>query len=293
MKRFLSLFAILNVFVLFSGCAYFQKKDEPPPLPPIEEVKPPLTMKSEYFKTFPWSELQSPKKDGNDQDTITVTVKEGETLDGIAESMMGNASQASGLATYNKLASANSISPGDKLVIPYPIIGVSSQIMIKSKGAKDFSEPENFGTPFKKGDQYKLRFESNVDGYLYIYRKGVKGVVALYPAPLKKSKRNKNPEPLMRDSGKVTAYDPVLIPIGKVGFAYNPKNAGDMIYVFLSLRKIPELEDLKTKPTIKVEDVEDVMHRVKEGEIKSDPPLRILRINDPSEVLGFTVNIDG
>ncbi|MCL5125926.1 MAG: LysM peptidoglycan-binding domain-containing protein, partial [Deltaproteobacteria bacterium] len=215
MKRFLSLLTILNVFVVMSGCAYFQKKDEPPPLPPIEEVKPPLTLKSEYFKTFPWSELQSPKKDGNDQDTMTVTVKEGETLDGIAESMMGNTSLASGLATYNKLASANAISPGDKLVIPYPIIGMSSQITIKSKGSKDFSEPENFGTPFKKGDQYKLRFESNVDGNLYVYRKGVKGVVALYPAPLKKSKRVKNPEPLMRDSGKVTAYDPVLIPIGK------------------------------------------------------------------------------
>ncbi len=293
MKRFLSLLTILNVFVVMSGCAYFQKKDEPPPLPPIEEVKPPLTLKSEYFKTFPWSELQSPKKDGNDQDTMTVTVKEGETLDGIAESMMGNTSLASGLATYNKLASANAISPGDKLVIPYPIIGMSSQITIKSKGSKDFSEPENFGTPFKKGDQYKLRFESNVDGNLYVYRKGVKGVVALYPAPLKKSKRVKNPEPLMRDSGKVTAYDPVLIPIGKTGFVYNPKNAGDMLYVFLSLRKIPELEDLKTKATIKVEDIEDVMHRVKEGEIKTDPPLHLLRISDPSEILGFTINIDG
>jgi hypothetical protein len=293
MNRFLSFLVIVLVFALFTGCAYFQKKDEPPPLPPIEEVKPPLTMKSEYFKTFPWSELQSPKKDGNDPETTTVTVKEGETLDGIAESMMGNPSLAGGLATFNKLSSPNSISPGEKVVVPYPIIGVSSQIMIKSKGSKDFSEPENFGTPFKKGDQYRLRFETNVNGNLYIFRKGVKGVAMLYPAQLIKGKRNKNPEPLMRDSGKVTAYEPVIIPTGKTGIAYNPKNAGDMLYVFLSLRKIAELEDLKAKPTIKVEDIEDVMHRVKEGEIKSDPPLRLLRISDPAEVLGFTLNIDG
>ena len=235
--------------------------------------------------------LQSPKKDGNDQDTITVTVKEGETLDGIAESMMGNASQAQWTLPHTTSRHRQTVLVREtnwKFLIQLSASAVSND---QVEGTR-FSEPENFGTPFKKGDQYKLRFESNVDGNLYVYRKGVKGVVVV-PAPLKKSKRNKNPEPLMRDSGKVTAYDPILIPIGKTGFAYNPKNAGDMIYVFLSLRKIPELEDLKTKPTIKVEDIEDVMHRVKEGEIKSDPPLRLLRISDPSEVLGFTLNIDG
>lgn len=293
MRRFLSLLSVLAVCAFFSGCAYFQKKDEPPPLPPIEEVKPPLTSKSEYFKNFPWSELQSPKKDGNDPDTMTVTVKEGETLDTIAESMMGSASLASGLAAYNKLSNPNDITPGEKIVVPYPFIGVISQIMVKPKGDKDFSETRNFGTPFNKGDQYRLRFETNVNGHIYVFRKGVKGVTMLYPAQLKKGKRNKNPEPLLRDSGRVTASDPLIIPIGKDGIAYNPKNAGDMLYVFLSLRKIPELDDLVSKTSIKVEEIEDVMHRVKEGEIKSDPPLKLLRINDPSEILGFTLNIDG
>ncbi len=293
MSRSLSLLSILAVCALFSGCSYLQKKDEPPPLPPIEEVKPPLTMKSEYFKSFPWSELQTAKRDGNDPDTMTVTVKDGETLDTIAESMMGNPALAGGLATFNKLSNPNSVTPGEKIVIPYPFIGVISQVMIKSKGDKDFSEPRDFGTPFKKGDQYKLRFETNVNGNIYVFRKGVKGVTMLYPAPLKKGKRNKNPEPLMRDSGKVTAGDPLIIPIGKTGFAYNPKNAGDMLYVFLSLRTIPELDDLAAKTAIKVEEIEDVMHRVKEGEIKNDPPLRLLRISDPSEILGFTLNIDG
>ncbi len=293
MKR--SFLIMLGVFTIgiMSGCAYFQKKDEPPPLPPIEEVKPPLTMKGDYFNSFPWSSLQSPKKDGNDPETITVTVKEGETIESIAESMMGSAGMASGLAAYNKLSSTAILNPGDKIVIPNPIIGVSSKISVKSKGAKEFGDPENLGVVFKKGDEYKLRFETNVNGYLYVFRKGAKGVAMLYPAALKKSKRNQNPEPLMRDSGKAVAHDPVTIPLGKNGFVYDPKNAGDMLYVFLCMRKINELEDLKTKSPIRVEDLEDVMRRVKEGEIKNEPPIHILRITDPGEILGFTLNIDG
>ncbi len=293
MKRsFLFLMGVISVAII-SGCAYFQKKDEPPPLPPIEEVKPPLTMKGDYFNSFPWSSLQSPKKDGNDPETITVTIKEGDTIESIAESMMGSAGMASGLSAYNKLSSSAVLSPGDKVVIPNPIIGVSSKIQVKSKGAKDFGDPENFGVIFKKGDQYRLRFETNVNGYLYVFRKGAKGVNILYPAALKKSKRNQNPDPLMRDSGRVIGHDPITVPLGKNGFVYDPKNAGDMLYIFLSMRRINELEELKAKSPIRVEDLEDVMRRVKEGEIKSEPPIHLLRITDPSEILGFTLNIDG
>jgi len=39
--------------------------------------------------------------------------------------------------------------------------------------------------------------------------------------------------------------------------------------------------------------VEDVMHRVKEGEILNETPFHLLRISDPSEILGFSQNIDG
>ncbi len=293
MKR--SFLFVLGVFIvgIISGCAYFQKKDEPPPLPPIEEVKPPLTMKGEYFNSFPWSSLQSPKKDGNDPETITVTVKDGDTVESIAESMMGSAGMAPGLAAYNKLSSSATLTPGDKVVIPNPIIGVSSKISVKNKGQKEFGDPENMGVSFRKGDEYKLRFETNVNGFLYVFRKGAKGVNILYPAALKKSKRNQNPEPLMRDSGKAIAHDPVVIPLGKSGFVYDPKNAGDMLYVFFCMRRVNELEDLKTKAAIRVEDLEDVMRRVKEGEIKNEPPVHILRITDPGEILGFTLNIDG
>lgn len=293
MKR--SFFFLLGVMTvgIISGCAYFQKKDEPPPLPPIEEVKPPLSMKSDYFQSFPWSSLQSPKKDGNDPETITVTVKDGDSIESIAESMMGSSGMAPGLAAYNKMSSSATLHPGDKIVIPNPIIGVSSKIAVKSKGSKDFGEAEKMGVTFKKGDEYKLRFETNTNGFLYVFRKGAKGVSLLFPAPLKKSKRNQNPEPLMRDSGRVVAHDPVTVPLGKNGFSYDPKNAGDMLYVFMSMRKINELEELKTKTPIRVEDLEDVMRRVKEGEIKSEPPVHVLRITDPGEILGFTLNIDG
>lgn len=293
MKRSFLLLLGVVTFGILSGCAYFQKKDEPPPLPPIEEVKPPLSLKGDHFNSFPWSSLQTPKKDGNDPDTITVTVKDNDTLESISESMMGSAGMSPGLAAFNKLSSSATLSPGDKVTIPNPIIGASSKISVKSKGSKEFGDPQNFGVTFKKGDEYKLRFESNVNGFMYVFRKSAKGVNILFPAALKKSKRNQNPEPLMRDSGKVIAHDPVTIPLGKNGFSYDPKNAGDMLYVFLSMRKINELEELKTKSPIRVEDLEDVMRRVKEGEIKNEPPIHVLRIADPNEILGFTLNIDG
>lgn len=293
MKRPLCFVATILTLGLITGCAYFQKKDEPPPLPPIEETKPPLSLKSSHFKSFPWEGLAKPRKDGNDPDTISYTMKDGDTLEIVAENMMGDPGLAGGLATFNELSFSAGARVGDKIVIPNPIIGVSSQVMIKSKGDRDFGEPKGFGTEFKKGDEYKLRFEANANGFLYILRKGAKGMEYLYPAQLKKSKRNRDPQPLMRDTGKVTAHEAIEIPMGNKGFLYDPKKAGDMIFTFFSLRKIPELEDLKEKKSIRIQDVEDVMHRVKEGEIVNEPPYHILRIADPSEILGFSLNIDG
>ena len=45
--------------------------------------------------------------------------------------------------------------------------------------------------------------------------------------------------------------------------------------------------------TIKVEDIQAIMHRVKEGEVLSEPPYHLLRITDPKELLGFALNISG
>ncbi len=298
MTRRLGTLTLILAVALTAGCAYFQKKDEPPPLPPIEEPKPPLKMKGEYFTAFPWDELAKPQKTGSDPDTWTYTLKEGDTLESVAEKQMGDPTMADRLASFNELPAPGSVVPGDKVVVPYPIIGVSSKIMIKHKGEKEFGAPQPFGVEFQKGDEYKLRFEANVNGYMYVFRKGLKEVSFLFPARAKapatpRRGRRPEPQPVMRDSGKVRKHEPVEIPLGPKGFQYDPKKAGEMLYIFLSLREIPSLEELKEKKTVRAEDLEDVMRRVKEGEIYQERPYHLLRIADPSEVLGFTLNIDG
>jgi len=290
---------------LFGGCAFFPKPDVPPPLPPIEETKPPLTLKGDYFKTFPWDELPKPMKDGNDPDTYMYTVKEGDTLDSIAEKQMGDPALAAGLATYNQLASADKVEAGQKIVIPYPIIGLSSQLIVKAKGERDFSAPKSFTTTLNKGEQYKMQFVSNVNGYLYVLRDGHDGVVMLYPAkakqppatPRRRRATAPPPETVMSQTSAVRASEPVLIPTVGAGFAYDQKRAGDRVYAFLSLRKIPALEALQDKKKITVPDIQGVMHDVRIGDIYSgDQPYSLLRITDPAkptEVLGLTLNLTG
>lgn len=312
MQRALITFPIILILGLIAGCSYFQTKDVPPPLPPIEEVKPPLKLKSSYFKAFPWDELPEPQKDGNDVDTTTYELKEGDTLESVAEKRMGDPEMAEKLAAYNQLSSPSSAKPGDKIVIPNPILGVTSQIMVKPKGDPEFGPPKPFGVKFQKGDEYKLRFETNVKGYCYIVRQGINKVEFLYPStpkaeapkPRGKAKaktkakakgkaRPEPPQPVKRESAEVKAFEPIMIPTGNKGFPYDPKKEGDKIYVFLSLREIPGLEDLRDKKTVPPEDLEDVMRRVKIADILDDPPYRMLRIADPSEILGFSLNIDG
>lgn len=305
MKRpLISLFIILG---LISGCAYFQKKDEPPPLPPIEETKPPLSMKGEYFKAYPWAALAKPRKDGNDPDTTPYTSKEGDTLASVAEKEMGDSGLADKLAEYNEIAPSSKVPAGDKIVIPNPIIGMSSQILVKSKGDREFGSAQSFDTKFKKGDEYKFRFEPNVDGYCYIFREGPKGVEMLYPAQVKvpptkaqskaQQKKGKAKAPAQasfrRDTAKVKAHQPIEIPVAKKGFMYDDKEKGDRVFVFFSLREIPDLENLKEVPKLKVDEVETVMHRVKEGDVHSEGPYRLLRINDVAQILGFVLNLNG
>jgi hypothetical protein len=300
MMRRLVLFTLILAVALTTGCSYFQKPEPPPPLPPIEEPKPPLKMKSEYFNSFPWEDLSKPQETGNEPDTWTYTFKEGDTLESVAEKQMGDGSMADRLASYNDLTSPSTVTPGKTIVIPDPIIGASSKIMVKHKGEKEFGTPEPFGVEFKKGDEYKFRFETNVDGHLYVFRRGPKGVLYLYPERImppkkpKRGKRDKTPEPspITRES-KVKKHEPVDIPLGVKGFRYDPKKVGEQLFVFLSLKEIPSLEELKGKTKIRPEDLEDVMRRVKVGEVFDKPPYHLLRITDPSEILGFKLNIDG
>jgi LysM repeat protein len=291
---------------LIVGCAYLQKEEPPPPLPPIEETKPPLTMKGDYFKSFPWAALPKPHKDGNDQDTTLYTVKEGDTLEKISENLMGNSTAGfvRDLAKYNDLPADQRLAAGDKIVIPNPIIGVSSQMLVKGKKDKEFVEAKAFDVELGPGDRYKMRFESNVDGYLYVLRQDPKGTEFLYPAPVKvapkRGKKPKSVEPPPLETAKVEVHQPIDIPKNPQGFKYDAKKKGDRIFVFLSLRKIPDLEDLrerspKDKKKVKQDAVvEDVMLRVKQGEIfDKQLPYHLLRISDPNEVLGFTLNING
>jgi hypothetical protein len=294
MKRRVILSFIILILGLAAGCTYFQKKDEPPPLPTIEEPKPALKIKGEYFKSFPWSALSKPRKDGNDPDSTLYSFKEGDTLESVAEKEMGARGFAAPLAEYNELSSPTSVAAGDKIVIPNPIIGVNSQIRVKAKKEKKFGPLEAFDVEFKKGDHYKMVFETNVDGYLYVFRESLKaGVTMLYPRQAKKGKRNKTEEPLARDAGKVKAFDAVEIPIDEKGFAYDSKNVGDRILVFLSLRNITALDDLKDKPKISIDMVKDVMHDGNEGSIVTDGTIRVLRVVEPSKILGFSLNING
>ncbi len=294
MKQSFILFFIVIYFGTITGCAYFQKKDEPPPLPPIEETKPPLKLKPDHFKEFPWADLAKPTKDGNDPNTKLYTWRDGDTFESVAESEMGNPALGTKLALYNDLGPGKPIA-GDKIVIPNAIIGLTSQIVIKHKKEREFGSPENLTAELKAGDEYKFRFESNVNGFLYAFKEDVKGVDFLYPAKVKIGARNrkKEKEPIMRDTGKIEAHTPLLVPSNPKGISYDPKKSGDRVFVFLSLRQIPELDDLKEKKSINVAEIEDVMLRVKQGDIVSEGAVRVLRIADPSEVLGFTLSVGG
>lgn len=295
MKRPLGYILIVLILGLPTGCTYFfPKKPVPPPLPPIIETKPRLTVTVNHFDPFPWKELSPPTKEGNDPDSVTVTLKEGQTLESVAAERMGNPAMAEKLADFNSLADASSAKPGDKIVVPNPIIGVKSQIMVKPKGAKQFEEPIPFGVAFKKGDQYKLWFETNVNGHCYVFRAGIKTVTPLYPMKAKMGRRNRTRLPLLRDSSSVKANSPIEIPIGRAGFKYDKKKEGDRIFVFLSLQEIPKLEEaLKSKKAIKEQDLEEVRNKVNIEKIVSDKLYHVLRITNPDEILGFTLNIDG
>ncbi|AFM27410.1 LysM peptidoglycan-binding domain-containing protein [Desulfomonile tiedjei] len=303
MKRSFIACCLILTLGLITSCAYLQKPDVPPPLPPVEtKIKPPFKVKAEHFAKFPWNELSPVRKDEPELNTEVYTVKEGDTLESIAEAKMGDKALAGPLGEYNEIRGA--VVPGEKIVIPYPIIGVSSKLLIKSKGTKEFGPPAPFNTELNKGDEYKMRFETNADGYLYVFRQGLKAVTLLYPAKPAKPKppagrraRQAKPEepPSVSDTGgKVAAHEAIEIPIAqKKGFVFDSANRGDMIFVFFSMRRISDLDDLKEKKTITVQELQAVMHRVKQEDVVSEPPNTVIRVSDPLEILGFTLNLNG
>jgi hypothetical protein len=298
MKQSLLLVYCLIIIGLW-GCAYFpfQKEPEPPPLPSIdvvEETKPPLTVKAQYFNEFPWAELGKTKKDENFPNIKMYTWKDSDTWENVAEKEMGNKAQGKKLAEFND--SKDKVPPtGEKVAIPNPIIGIKSELQVKRKGEKQFGQPQPIDTSLTKGDEYRFRFDSNVDGYLYVFRETPKGVELLYPAKVRTGRRNRTAAPLSRDSGKILAGAPVLIPSSETkGYPYDPKQKSDQIYAFLTINKDPiqALDDLKEKTKIKRADLDEVMQSVGD-QVKKDGPIQVLRISDPKEILGVILNISG
>ncbi len=276
----------------FSGCAIVPSKpDEVPPLPKIEEPKPPppLTLKGSHFQAFPWDEIKL-RKDGTDPDTTVYTFTHDDTLDKVAEARMGDSALAVGLARFNEIIDANSIKEGDKIIIPDPIVGVQSRLVVKGKGDKEFGEPQPLDHKLSAGDYYKLRFEPNVNGYLYVYKTGVKGTVQLFPEvkPPAQKKRGRKPSPPepAPEPVKVTARQEVLIPKGKTGFKFDSTTSGDELHVFFSMREIPALEGLRNAKTIKRTDL-DLRDEISEAKTVTSGAVRVIRIKKPEEIIGF------
>ena len=143
-KSFILFFALVFFESLISGCALFPKPEPPPPLPPIEEPKPPLKVKPDQFSAFPWSELGKPNKDGNEPNTKMHTWRDGETFASIAEDEMGNSAWGNDLSKYNDLSDSGKVTSGDKIVVPNAIIGLQSQMVIKRKGERTFGSANQY-----------------------------------------------------------------------------------------------------------------------------------------------------
>jgi hypothetical protein len=297
-KSFILFFSLIFFESLISGCApLFPKPEPPPPLPVIEEPKPQIKVKSDYFKAFPWSELGKPSKDGNEPNTKMYTWRDDDTFAKVAEAEMGNPAWGNDLAKYNDIADPSKVIAGDKIVIPNPIVGLEYRMVIKRLKEKAFGAPEPVDTPLKKGDEYKFSFLSNVNGYLYVFKQSPKEVELLYPAQVKKGHRNRRPERLQRDDGKITADVSLVIPSTPKGLSFDPKRSGDRVWVYLSLKPIQGLEELKDKAKISEAEVDEVMRDVKAGDIVSSDTatgVKVIRMPDPSkDILGFTLNISG
>jgi len=89
---------------------------------------------------------------------------------------------------------------------------------------------------FRSGDSFRMRVETNMDGYLYLFLSDSAGKVSLlFPDEKGKAKTN-----------KVSAFESRLVP-GRPGVWYRfDSNPGtERMFLFLSANPIPELERLK------------------------------------------------
>jgi hypothetical protein len=97
-----------------------------------------------------------------------------------------------------------------------------------------------------------------------------------------------------RKSSKVKAHEPFELPEDEeLLIEYKSTMAGDRLFVFLSIRPIPSLEELKDSRAIEEHDLQYVMDRVRQEKIFEEPPVKLLRVESPVEILGYALNIKG
>jgi uncharacterized protein DUF4384 len=89
---------------------------------------------------------------------------------------------------------------------------------------------------FRNGDSFRLRVESNMDGYLYLFLRDSGGTLRLlFPYEGAQAKAN-----------RVAAFESRLVP-GKPGswFRFDDAGGAEQVFLFLSARPIAELEKMK------------------------------------------------
>jgi LysM repeat protein len=115
---------------------------------------------------------------------IEYRVKEGDTLFGIAQRILGDPYKARLLQDVNKIEDPFQLEPGQKLRIPVPALGILYSIQ-KEEGADLVEVTEQHR--FKAGDRFRLRLTANLEGYLYIFNRKPNGdIERLNPESRKK-----------------------------------------------------------------------------------------------------------
>ncbi|MCX7016116.1 MAG: DUF4384 domain-containing protein [Candidatus Sumerlaeota bacterium] len=141
-----------------------------------------------------------------------------------------------------------------------PRIGLRYKIILKDLDGDIRTVTDRF--KFSTGDSIRFVFESNIDGYLYIYHKGAssKGV-QLFPDPRINEGRN-----------KIKKYTEVTIPprVGqdKGWFKFDKKTGKEELYIFLAPKPIDSLNTLRTDENSNVDDNgwQTVTSETKKGE---------------------------
>jgi Domain of unknown function (DUF4384) len=126
--------------------------------------------------------------------------------------------------------------------------GAKTSIQLQSAG-RDSSvvriREVDEGTQFQPGDRFKLRVQTNVDGYLYLVQRGSTGDIRLlFPAPADDAK-----------ALFVRRFETRTIPSGS-WFKFDEDTGLERVYMFVSPKPLPQLERLVSSPERRLRDKE-------------------------------------